>query len=123
MGRGFPGTAGRPRAESQTRSNAGFEHRARRGEVSDVERRHLLGSSRRGRGAIALVLVALGLAITPGASAAPKAPAPPPTPAQVAALGELQREADRYAEAARDYRGVITRIVQHHYEDRRRRVM
>ena len=50
-------------------------------------------------------------------------PPPPPTPQQLAALGELEQEADAYEKAARDYRGAITRIVQHHYEDRRRRVL
>src|SRR4029079_9748891 len=44
-------------------------------------------------------------------------------PQQIAALGELEQEADAYEKAARDYRGAITRIVQHHYEDRRRRVL
>jgi tetratricopeptide (TPR) repeat protein len=50
-------------------------------------------------------------------------PPPPPTAAQLAALGELQKEADAYEKAAREYRSTITRIVQHHYEDRRRRVL
>src|SRR6185503_17742752 len=50
-------------------------------------------------------------------------PPPPPSPAQLAALGELEKEADAYEKAARDYRGAITRIVQHHYEDRRRRIL
>jgi len=50
-------------------------------------------------------------------------PPPPPSPPQLAALGELEQEADAYEKAARDYRGAITRIVQHHYEDRRRRVL
>jgi tetratricopeptide (TPR) repeat protein len=50
-------------------------------------------------------------------------PPPPPNAAQLAALGELEKEADAYEKAARDYRGAITRIVQHHYEDRRRRVL
>lgn len=50
-------------------------------------------------------------------------PPPPPSPLQLAALGELEQEADAYEKAARDYRGAITRIVQHHYEDRRRRVL
>lgn len=50
-------------------------------------------------------------------------PPPPPTPAQLAALEELEKEADSYEKAARDYRSAITRIVQHHYEDRRRRVL
>jgi tetratricopeptide (TPR) repeat protein len=71
------------------------------------------GLHRRGA-AIAVAGLALTLAGAPRAA---------PTPAQVAALGELQKEADAYEKAARDYRGVITRIVQHHYEDRRRRVL
>src|SRR5262249_7843621 len=48
---------------------------------------------------------------------------PPPTPPQVAALEELQKEADQYEKNAKDYRSAITRIVQHHYEDRRRRIL
>jgi tetratricopeptide (TPR) repeat protein len=51
------------------------------------------------------------------------APAPAPTPEQLAALGELEREARTYETAARDYRTAITRIVQHHYEERRQRVL
>lgn len=51
------------------------------------------------------------------------APPPPPTPAQLAALAELEKEAEAYEQAARDYRSTITRIVQHHYEDRRRRIL
>ena len=50
-------------------------------------------------------------------------PPPPPTPAQIAALAELEKEASAYAQAAKDYRGAITRIIQHHYEDRRRRIL
>lgn len=50
-------------------------------------------------------------------------PPPPPTPAQLAALAELEKEAAAYGAAAKDYRGAITRIVQHHYEDRRRRIL
>ncbi len=53
----------------------------------------------------------------------PAPPPPAPSPAQLAALAELEKEADAYEKAARDYRGAITRIVQHHYEDRRRRVL
>ncbi|MFO0762305.1 MAG: tetratricopeptide repeat protein [Byssovorax sp.] len=53
----------------------------------------------------------------------PAPPPPPPSPAQLAALAELEKEADAYEKAARDYRSAITRIVQHHYEDRRRRVL
>ncbi|MCC6552712.1 MAG: hypothetical protein IT372_06775, partial [Polyangiaceae bacterium] len=57
----------------------------------------------------------------PGRKQAP--PPPPPTPAPLAALAELEKEARAYETAARDYRGAITRIVQHHYEDRRRRIL
>src|SRR5262249_30048801 len=38
-------------------------------------------------------------------------------------LAEMQKEADEYEKAARDYRSTITRIVQHHYEDRKRRIL
>lgn len=48
---------------------------------------------------------------------------PPPSADQVAALEELTREAEAYEAAAKDYRGAITRIVQFHYEDRKRRVL
>jgi hypothetical protein len=50
-------------------------------------------------------------------------PPPPPTPQQLTALQELEKEADAYEKAAKDYRRAITGIVQHHYEDRRRRVL
>jgi len=42
---------------------------------------------------------------------------------QLAALAELQKEAGAYEAGAKDYRGTITRIVQHHYEERRKRVI
>ena len=74
-------------------------------------RRVLKGGSHR-----AILIAALAGAL----AGARDAGAAPPTPAQVAALGELEREAAVYEGAARDYRGVLTRIVQHHYEDRRR---
>jgi hypothetical protein len=50
-------------------------------------------------------------------------PPPPPSPQQLAALGELEKEAGEYEKAARDYRRTITGIVQHHYEDRKRRIL
>jgi hypothetical protein len=50
-------------------------------------------------------------------------PPPPPGPQQIAALQELEQEADAYEKAARDYRSTITNIVKHHYEDRKRRVL
>lgn len=68
----------------------------------------------------------------PTASAPPVAPPPAvktvpgppePTPDQIAALAELQKEADAYEAAAKDYRAALTRIVKHHYEDRKRRVL
>jgi len=61
--------------------------------------------------------------LTAALTGAGPAAATPPTPAQVAALGELEREAAVYEGAARDYRGTITGIVQHHYQDRRRQVL
>ncbi len=55
---------------------------------------------------------------------APKVPGPPdPTPDQIAALAELQKEADTYEQQAKDYRATITRIVKHHYEERRRKIL
>ncbi len=48
---------------------------------------------------------------------------PPPTPEQLEALKALQEEADVYAKDARDYRGTLTRIIKHHYEDKRRRIL
>jgi hypothetical protein len=50
-------------------------------------------------------------------------PPPPPTPAQLAALADLEKEAASYEQAARDYRAAVTRIVQHHYEERRHRIL
>ncbi len=86
-----------------------------------MERLHASNGRRLFRHAILIAAAALGLG-APAARAAPGAPAAP-TPAQVAALGEMAKEADAYEAAARDYRGVLGRIVQHHYEDRRRRVL
>ncbi len=70
-----------------------------------------------------------GTATAPSGTAGPAAPSatstglPPPSADQLAALAELQKEADAYEKAARDYRATITRIVQHHYEDRKRRIL
>ncbi|HRI72023.1 MAG TPA: hypothetical protein PK156_47650, partial [Polyangium sp.] len=50
-------------------------------------------------------------------------PPPPPTPAQVAALAELEKEAESFRKYAVDYRSAMTRIIQNHYEERRRRVI
>lgn len=49
--------------------------------------------------------------------------APDPTPDQIAALTALQKEAEAYEASARDYRATITRIVQHHYEEQRRKIL
>ena len=48
---------------------------------------------------------------------------PPPTAEQLHALEELQKEADAYAKDARDYRATLTRIIRHHYEEKRRRIL
>jgi tetratricopeptide (TPR) repeat protein len=50
-------------------------------------------------------------------------PPPPPTPEQIAGLQQLQNEANDYEASAKDYRDAIMRIVQHHYEDKRRRML
>src|SRR5262249_50653044 len=42
---------------------------------------------------------------------------------KVRALSELTREAEAYERNAKDYRAAITRIVQVHYEERRRRIL
>lgn len=53
-------------------------------------------------------------------SKGPVAALRPPTPQQVKSLSRLQREADAYERAAKDYRNAITSIVKEHYEIRRR---
>jgi tetratricopeptide (TPR) repeat protein len=50
-------------------------------------------------------------------------PPPPPTPEQLRGLDQLENEATEYEKSAKDYRDAITRIVQHHYEDKRRRLL
>ena len=58
------------------------------------------------------------------APTATQAPPPPdPSADQVAALAAMQKEAEAYETSAKDYRSTITRIVQHHYEERRRKVL
>ena len=84
------------------------------------------------------VSAAAGSSSAPSTTAAPSTPPassgaptaapsshglPPPSADQLAALAEMQKEADAYEKAARDYRSTITRIVQHHYEDRKRRIL
>ncbi|MFP6687122.1 MAG: tetratricopeptide repeat protein, partial [Polyangiaceae bacterium] len=61
----------------------------------------------------------------PAVPVAKKKPKPPPAPTaeQLAGLRELQREAERYERDAKDYRATITRIIRHHYEERRKRVL
>ncbi len=56
-----------------------------------------------------------------GRKTAPKLPAP--TQAQIDSLAELAKEAGRYEADARDYRDTMTRIIRHHYEEKRRRVV
>jgi len=46
-----------------------------------------------------------------------------PTAAQISALDELQREAKLYESDARDYRSSMTRIIQHHYREKKKRVL
>jgi outer membrane protein assembly factor BamD (BamD/ComL family) len=46
-----------------------------------------------------------------------------PTPAQLATLAELQKEAALYEADAKAYRNAITRIVRHHYEEKRKRII
>jgi tetratricopeptide (TPR) repeat protein len=50
-------------------------------------------------------------------------PPPPPTADQVKGLEQLTTEAAEYEKAAKDYRDATTRIVQYHYEDKRRRML
>jgi tetratricopeptide (TPR) repeat protein len=50
-------------------------------------------------------------------------PAQPPTAEQVKTLEQLQAEVVEYEKNAKDYREAITRIVQHHYEDKRKRIL
>jgi outer membrane protein assembly factor BamD (BamD/ComL family) len=49
--------------------------------------------------------------------------APEPKPEQLAALAELQKEAAAYEADAKDYRAAMTRIIRHHYEQKRRTVL
>ncbi|HTV19858.1 MAG TPA: hypothetical protein VMG12_14335, partial [Polyangiaceae bacterium] len=50
-------------------------------------------------------------------------PLDPPSDAQVDALERFQAEANDYEQAARDYRGTLTLLVRHHYEEQRRRIL
>lgn len=51
------------------------------------------------------------------------APLPPPSGEQLQAFDALHVEAERYESEARDYRKSIARIVQHHFEERRQRLL
>ena len=48
---------------------------------------------------------------------------PPPTAEQLKGLELMQAELKAYEAGANDYRGTLTMIVRHHYEERRRRVL
>jgi len=48
---------------------------------------------------------------------------PDPTPEQLEALQALQQEAATYAADAKQYRATLTRIIKHHYEEKRRRIL
>lgn len=62
--------------------------------------------------------------VGPAFGARPRVPKPTdPTVAQKSALEELQREAKLYESDARDYRASMTRIVQHHYREKKKRVL
>jgi len=52
-------------------------------------------------------------------------PPKPPDPSadQIAALAAMQQEADAYTSYAKDYRSAMTKIVEHHYEEERRRIL
>ncbi|MEM1032646.1 MAG: hypothetical protein AAGN82_20035 [Myxococcota bacterium] len=53
-----------------------------------------------------------------------KVPGPPdPTPEQLEALRILQEEAAQYEEDARDYRRSLNRVIRHHYQEKRRRIL
>src|SRR6185503_7774934 len=50
-------------------------------------------------------------------------PPPPPSAAQVKALKVLEDEAKEYQSGAKEFKDTLTKIVRHHYEERRRRVL
>ncbi len=60
---------------------------------------------------------------TTGAGRNRPKPLDPPTPDQLLALKELEKEAKRYERDAKAYRKTLTRIIRHHYEEKRRRLM
>ena len=51
------------------------------------------------------------------------APQPAPTPAQLRAFQLLSEEARTYEKDSKDYRRLLTMVVRHHYESRRKRVL
>ena len=67
----------------------------------------------------------------PGSDIEPLAPRPrkkvkgppDPTPEQLEALAALQEEAETYSKHAKEYRSTLTRIIRHHYEEKRRRIL
>ena len=60
----------------------------------------------------------------PGAAQAPPAAAPPnPSREQVGAFEELRAEYKHYERTAEEYQKILTSIVKHHFEERRRRVV
>ncbi|MCC6521086.1 MAG: hypothetical protein IT373_00350 [Polyangiaceae bacterium] len=84
-----------------------------------------------GSGGAAPAPVPSAAPVGPAASASPASPAsrgnipraPDPTPEQLEALEVLRAEASSYEADAKDYRATITRIIKHHYSERRRRVL
>ncbi|HEY2408119.1 MAG TPA: hypothetical protein VGI10_19060, partial [Polyangiaceae bacterium] len=50
-------------------------------------------------------------------------PPPPPTAAQLSAFQLLQQEAKDYEQGSKEFRQNLTRIVRHHYEQRRARAL
>jgi hypothetical protein len=62
----------------------------------------------------------------PSTVARPREKAPPrpaPTPSQLKAFQVLEAEARLYEKDSKDYRQLLTMIVRHHYENRRKRVL
>lgn len=50
-------------------------------------------------------------------------PPTPPSPAQIAALGAMKEEVDAYEKGARDYRDTVTKIIQIHYESKKKEIL
>ena len=50
-------------------------------------------------------------------------PPTPPSPAQIAALGAMKEEVDAYERGARDYRDTVTKIIQIHYESKKKEIL